>query len=51
IPNRRVDLLVDAAELERRRAEWVRPEPRVKRGYLNRYSRLVTSANTGAVLK
>lgn len=51
IHNRRVDLLVDAVELERRRAEWVRPEPRVKSGYLGRYSRLVTSANTGAVLK
>jgi dihydroxy-acid dehydratase len=51
IPGSRVDLLVDATELARRRAEWTRPEPRVTSGYLNRYSRLVTSANTGAVLK
>jgi dihydroxy-acid dehydratase len=51
IPGCRVDLRVDEAELARRRAEWVRPEPRVTSGYLNRYSRLVTSANTGAVLK
>jgi dihydroxy-acid dehydratase len=51
IPACRVDLLVDEAELARRRTEWVQPEPRVKSGYLNRYSRLVTSANTGAVLK
>jgi dihydroxy-acid dehydratase len=51
IPGRRVDLLVDEAELATRRAGWVQPEPRVKSGYLNRYSRLVTSANTGAVLK
>jgi dihydroxy-acid dehydratase len=51
IPGRRVDLLVDEAELARRRAGWAQPEPRVKNGYLNRYSRLVTSANTGAVLK
>jgi dihydroxy-acid dehydratase len=51
IPNRRVDLLVSDAELEARRREWVQPEPRVKTGYLNRYSRLVTSANTGAILK
>jgi dihydroxy-acid dehydratase len=51
IPGRRVDLLVEQVELAARRAVWVQPEPRVKSGYLNRYSRLVTSANTGAVLK
>jgi dihydroxy-acid dehydratase len=51
IPGRRVDLLVDQTELAARRAAWVQPELRVKSGYLNRYSRLVTSANTGAVLK
>jgi dihydroxy-acid dehydratase len=51
IPGCRVDLLIDETELAKRRAEWVCPEPRVTSGYLNRYSRLVTSANTGAVLK
>jgi dihydroxy-acid dehydratase len=51
IPNRRVDVLVSDDELAKRREEWKQPEPRVKTGYLNRYSRLVTSANTGAVLK
>lgn len=51
IPSRRIELLVDNAELDKRQSAWVRPEPRVKNGYLNRYSRLVTSANTGAVLK
>jgi dihydroxy-acid dehydratase len=51
IPGRRVDLLVEQVELAARRAVWVQPKPRVKSGYLNRYSRLVTSANTGAVLK
>jgi dihydroxy-acid dehydratase len=51
IPNRKIDLLVSEAELAKRKAEWRQPEPRVKTGYLNRYSRLVTSANTGAVIK
>jgi dihydroxy-acid dehydratase len=51
ITNKRVDLLVSEEELAKRRAEWRQPEPRVKTGYLNRYSRLVTSANTGAVVK
>jgi dihydroxy-acid dehydratase len=50
IPSRRLDLLVEAAELERRRAEWAVPAPKVRVGWLARYARLVTSANTGAVL-
>ena len=51
VPNRRLELLVDEAELARRKAAWKRPEPTVKTGYLSRYARLVTSANTGAVMK
>ncbi len=51
VPNRRLELLVDEAELARRKAAWKRPEPKVKTGYLSRYDRLVTSANTGAVMK
>ncbi|MCL6591874.1 MAG: dihydroxy-acid dehydratase [Firmicutes bacterium] len=51
IPGRKLDLLVSDAELAKRRAEWRQPEPRIKTGYMSRYSRMVTSANTGAVLK
>ncbi|MBI2914809.1 MAG: dihydroxy-acid dehydratase [Firmicutes bacterium] len=51
IPERRLDILVPAEELSRRLASWKPPEPRVKKGYLARYSRLVTSAATGAVLR
>lgn len=51
VPNRRLELLVDEVELARRKAAWKRPEPKVKTGYLSRYARLVTSANTGAVMK
>lgn len=51
VPNRRLELLVDEAKLARRKAAWKRPEPKVKTGYLSRYARLVTSANTGAVMK
>ena len=51
VPIRRRELLVDEAELARSKAAWKRPEPKVKTGYLSRYARLVTSANTGAVLK
>lgn len=51
IPNRKLELLVSDEELAVRKAAWKQPEPKVKTGYLSRYARLVTSANTGAVLK
>ncbi len=49
VPNRRLDLLVDEAELARRRASWVPPAPRYTRGVLAKYARLVGSAAYGAV--
>ena len=51
IPGRKLEVKVDAAEMSRRKEAWVKPEPKVKTGYLARYARMVTSANTGAVLK
>jgi dihydroxy-acid dehydratase len=47
--NRKLDLVVDAAELERRRAGWKAPEPRYASGALAKYARLVGSASRGAV--
>lgn len=38
-------------ELEERKKQWKAPEPKITKGYLGRYARLVTSASTGAVLK
>jgi dihydroxy-acid dehydratase len=51
IPERTLNLKVSDEELADRRKTYVRPEPRVKKGYLARYAKLVTSANTGAVLE
>jgi dihydroxy-acid dehydratase len=47
---RSLDLLVDPAELERRRASWKPREPRYTHGVLGKYARLVGSAANGAVL-
>jgi dihydroxy-acid dehydratase len=47
--NRRLDLAVDHAELERRRAEWLPPAPRYTSGALAKYARQVGSASKGAV--
>jgi dihydroxy-acid dehydratase len=49
IPNRTLDLLVDEAELEARRAAFVPLPPRYTRGVLAKYTRLVGSASRGAV--
>jgi dihydroxy-acid dehydratase len=46
---RSIDLLVDDAELTRRRGEWKLPEPRYTTGVLAKYARLVTGAERGAV--
>ncbi|EWS79931.1 dihydroxy-acid dehydratase [Brachybacterium phenoliresistens] len=45
-----LDLLVDPAELERRRAAWTPPAPVARRGVLGKYVRLVQSASRGAIL-
>ena len=49
IPGRALNLKVAEDELDRRRAEWSPPPPKITRGYLARYARMVTSAATGAV--
>jgi dihydroxy-acid dehydratase len=49
VPNRKLDLQVEAAELERRRAAWKPLEPRYTTGVLAKYARLVGSAAKGAV--
>ena len=46
-----ISLEVDEETLAKRKEAWVKPEPKVKTGYLARYAALVTSANTGAVFK
>jgi len=50
IPNQRLELHLSAKEISERLAEVTPFRPRVKRGYLARYARLVTSASTGAIL-
>ena len=51
IPGKTLTLLVDDAELTRRRQAWQPPEPKVRQGYLSRYSRMVSSGSQGAVCK
>jgi len=46
---KRMDLLVDDAELAHRRAEWTAPPPRYATGVMAKYAALVSSASEGAV--
>jgi dihydroxy-acid dehydratase len=50
IPSGRLELEVGAEELEKRRAAWRAPEPKIKGGWMARYAALVSSAETGATL-
>jgi dihydroxy-acid dehydratase len=49
VASRRIDLEIDDAELERRRAAWKRPAPHYTSGVLAKYARLVGGADQGAV--
>jgi dihydroxy-acid dehydratase len=51
IPNRKLEVKLSQAEINKRFKSWRTVEPKIKTGYLSRYSRLVTSADMGAVLK
>ncbi|HEV7720625.1 MAG TPA: dihydroxy-acid dehydratase, partial [Iamia sp.] len=49
VREKRLDLLVDEAELARRREGWSAPASRYPSGVLGKYARLVQGAETGAI--
>jgi dihydroxy-acid dehydratase len=51
IPGRRLDILLSQNELDKRKAAWKVPEPKIKTGVLARYRNSVTSASKGSVLR
>jgi len=51
IPNNKLELLVDEKTIAERKAKFVPLEKPVQNGYLKRYRKMVTSANTGAVFE
>jgi dihydroxy-acid dehydratase len=50
IPNRKIEVKLSKAEIEKRFKGWKPVEPKIKTGYLKRYSRMVSSADKGAIL-
>jgi len=51
IPNRKIEAKLTQSEIEKRFKSWKPIPPKIKTGYLSRYSRLVSSADKGAILK
>ncbi len=51
IPNNSLNIVLSAEETAARLKEWKPPAARVKKGYLARYARQVTSAGTGAIIR
>lgn len=51
IPNKKLEVELSENEIEERFDKLPQFEPKIKKGYLARYTKLVTSANTGAILK
>lgn len=51
IPNNRINAELSDDEIKQRMTEWKAPEPKITKGYLGRYTKIVSSASTEAVLK
>ena len=51
ITNRKLEARLIKAEIAKRFKNWKPVPPKIKTGYLSRYSRLVSSADKGAILK
>jgi dihydroxy-acid dehydratase len=51
IPNRKLEVKLNKTEIEKRFRNWRPLPPKIKTGYLARYSKLVSSADKGAILQ
>ncbi|GAB6282709.1 MAG: dihydroxy-acid dehydratase [Ignavibacterium sp.] len=51
IPNKTINVNLSEEEINYRLSSLPEFEPKIKKGYLARYTKMVTSANTGAVLE
>ena len=51
IPKRKIDVLLSPKEIKERLKKWKPIRPKITKGYLARYSKLVSSAGSGAIMK
>ncbi len=50
IPKRIITIVISEQETKERMSAWKKPQPKIKKGYLSRYSKLVSSAARGAIM-
>ena len=50
VPKRRIDLILTDKEIKERLSNWRPPDPKIKKGYLSRYAKMVSSAGKGAIM-
>jgi len=51
IPEKTITLNVDESEIKNRIAHWTPPELKIRHGYMARYSKMVSSAAQGAIVR
>jgi dihydroxy-acid dehydratase len=51
IPQRKIDVLLSNREIEERLKKWKPLRPKITKGYLSRYAKMVSSAGSGAVMR
>jgi dihydroxy-acid dehydratase len=50
IPKRKIDLILSGGEIKMRLNTWRPPAPKIQKGYLSRYAKMVSSAGKGAIM-
>ncbi|MFN2357695.1 MAG: dihydroxy-acid dehydratase [Desulfotignum sp.] len=51
IPAKSITLMVDKDQMQERLTRWVKPKPKITKGYMARYARQVSSAAQGAIIQ
>jgi dihydroxy-acid dehydratase len=50
ISKRTIEVVIPAEEITKRLTQWKPPKPKITKGYLSRYAKMVSSAGSGAVM-
>jgi dihydroxy-acid dehydratase len=50
IPKRKIEVVISDQEMKVRMSAWKKPRPKIKKGYLSRYAKMVSSAASGAIM-
>jgi dihydroxy-acid dehydratase len=51
IAKRKMDVILSDQEMAKRLKAWKKPSPKITKGYLSRYAKLVSSAGDGAIMR